>query len=480
MSNRKYYVVDPLSQPADGLITFSGGNTNLAFNISENANEFYVGGSARITFKFRIIDNNATLEDAGDTYVSPQCGLVGLFSSCDVHNAPTNTLISSVRNMPRLASSLYSVGMADLYDVQTSQQIQGLSNGTDYNSNNVGIYDLASNPTELQSYSVRPINGCLEQDWYLGSPLMNGNSMKVTLQLASDGNALTRIQAPTTNYTYELSEVKLVYQTVEGSPEEIKAGRLKSNFVVKYTDMIKSSENRSPSSSEVESAWSSVVNQSDSVEQSFTFKDYNNYITTIQSDNATTNLQLGLGKVSSIFANFVESIRLNNLTDVDADSNKTYQILDNNVDPVPYESITFTKGGQLFPYEYNLTSNVEANNYVLADDYSADRLAQIKKSYLDSIVPYNDNKYQQSSVVNSMFEQQYRPNVPADDCNGKGNGLGSGQLSVLDGSSDFRLENLGIQINSKNTATFQNTSAFIYALHEKTIRWNGGMVSVES
>lgn len=480
MSNRKYYVIDPLSQPADGKILFSQGNSVLAFSISENSNEFYVGGSARVTFKFRIIDNNATLTDAGDTYVSPQCGLIGLFSSCDVHNAPTNTLISSVRNMPRLASSLYSVGMADLYDVQTAQQIQGLSNGTDYNSNNVGVYDLAANPTELQSYSVRPVNGCLEQDWYLGSPLMQGNSMKVTLQLASDGNALTRIQAPTTNYTYEISECKLVYQTVEGSPEEIKAGRLKSNFVVKYTDMIKQSENRAPSSSEVESAWSSVVNQSDSGEQSFSFKDYNNYITTIQSDNATTNLQLGLGKVSSIFANFVESSKLNNLTDVDADSNKTYQILDNNDDPVPYSAITFTKGGQLFPYEYTLTSNVETNNYVLSDDYTADRLAQIKKSYLDSVVPYNDNKYQQGSVVNSMFEQQYRPNVSADDCNGKGNGLGSGQLSVLDGSSDFRVENLGIQINSKNTATFENTSAFIYALHEKKLSWNGGMVSVES
>lgn len=480
MSNRKYYVVDPLSQPADQKITFSGGNTNLAFTISENSNEFYVGGSARITFKFRIIDNNATLEDAGDCYVSPQCGLLGLFSSCDVHNAPTNTLISSVRNMPRLASSLYSVGMADLYDVQTSQQIQGLSNGTDYNSNNVGVYDLTANPNELQSYSVRPISGCLEQDWYLGSPLMNGNSMKITLQLASDGNALTRIQAPTTNYTYELSEVKLVYQTVEGSPEEIKAGRLKSNFVVKYTDMIKQSENRAPSADEVESNWQKVVNQSGGMEQSFSFKDYNNYITTIQSDNATTNLQLGIGKVSSIFANFVESSKLNNLVDVDADSNKTYQILDNNDDPVPYEAITFTKNGNLFPYEYTLSSNVESNNYVLADDYTADRLAQIKKSYLDSVVPYNDNKYQQGSVVNSLFEQQYRPNVSADDCNGKGNGLGTGQLSVLDGSSDFRLGNFGVQINSKNTATFQNTSAFIYALHEKTFRWNNGLVSVES
>jgi len=480
MSNRKYYVIDCLSQPASGKILYSGGNTNLSFNIAENSNEFYVGGSARVTFKFRIIDNNATLEAVSKCSISPQCGLVGLFSSCDVHNSPTNTLISSVRNMPRLASSLYSVGMADLYDVQTSQQIQGLSNGTDYNSNNVGVYNLTANPTELQSYSVRPINGCLEQDWYLGSPLMNGNSMKVTLQLASDGNALTRIATPTTNYTYELSEVKLVYQTLEGSPEEIKAGRLKSTFIVKYTDMVKQSENRSPSSSEVESAWSSVVNQSGG-EQSFSFKDYNNYITTIQSDNATTNLQLGISRVSSIFANFVESAKLNNLTTNKADSNKTYQILDSNEDPVPYSAVNFTKGGKLFPYEYTLTSNVESNNYVLNDDYTADRLAQLKKSYLDSVVPYNDNKYQQGSVVNSMFEQQYRPNVSADDCNGKGNGIGSGQLSVLgDGSSDFRVENLGIQINSKNTATFDNTSAFIYALHEKTIRWNNGMVSVES
>lgn len=105
----------------------------------------------------------------------------------------------------------------------------------------------------------------------------------------------------------------------------------------------------------------------------------------------------------------------------------------------------------------------------------------MKHTYLDSVVPYVDNKYQQASSKNSLFATQYRPNVKEDECGGKGNGIGSGQLSVTDGSSDFRFQPLGLQLDTKLNGTFVNTSAFIYALHETKLEWQpNGLIQVTS
>tara|TARA_S200002703_G_scaffold151500_1_gene151004 strand:- start:1288 stop:2724 length:1437 start_codon:yes stop_codon:yes gene_type:complete len=477
--SKKFYCVDPLSQPSSGLISFANGSTSLVFPISENNNEFYVGGSARITFKFRIKKGAATIEDELDVSVSPQSGLGALFTSVDVHSYSSNTQISSLKNHGRAMSSVYSVGCADTYDVANGLQMMGLSQGLDFNGSNVGVYNLTNNPNELQSYSVRLLSGALEQDWYLGSPLSNGvGGLKISLQICSDATLLTRLQAGA--FTYELSDVKLVYQTKVGTPDEIKGGRMRSNWVERYVSDVRSNEGRQPNANEIEENWQRTINSTETP-QSHTWREYTNYLTTIQSNNAVASLNLQLAKVHSIFANFIQSSYLNNLTTTLADSNKTYPILDNNGDSVPFSQVTFTKGSKLFPYLYTLSSNVQLNNYNTDDDYTADRLAEMKHTYLDSIVPYVDNKYQQASSKNSLFATQYRPNVKEDESGGKGNGIGSGQLSVTDGSSDFRFQPLGLQLDTKLNGTFVNTSAFIYALHETKLEWQpNGLIQVSS
>ena len=70
--------------------------------------------------------------------------------------------------------------------------------------------------------------------------------------------------------------------------------------------------------------------------------------------------------------------------------------------------------------------------------------------------------------------------VNEDDIGGKGSGIGTGQLSTLDGTSNFQFSPLGLQINTDNTATFTNQSCFIYALADRTMTWNAGQISVTS
>tara|TARA_R100000655_G_scaffold110039_1_gene167143 strand:+ start:4108 stop:5553 length:1446 start_codon:yes stop_codon:yes gene_type:complete len=481
MPQRKFYIIDPNSQPADGIISYKNGNTNLAFNIQESDTEFLIGSSVKLCFKFVIRDGTNAEAVAQQVYVSPQCGLHGLISSISVHSYSTNQQISNINNYPRLVSTLLSNGLADRYDADSSQQQAGISRGIEYNSSNVGIYGVVA-PTLLQSYSIRPyVGSIIGVNWYLGSTLKNGcGGLKINFNLASDGSALTSQATATTEYSYELQDVKLMYQTYVGTDEEQMAGRLRSDYVKSYTDSVREEENRQPSGAEINQNWQSVVSQGANNPAPIRWRDYTNYLTTIQSDNANVSLQLGLSKVHSIFANFVTSSYINNITTLDADSNKTYAIYDTTPDQVPWDRLTMTKGGELFPAKFTLSTNIKTNNYQAADDHTADRRAEIVKYYLDSVMPYVDNKYQQGSSENTLWFNQHNPSVKEDLIGDKCAGIGTGQLSVLDGSSDFTFEPLGLQVDSDNKGTFANTTAYIYALAERRADFTNGTIAVSS
>ena len=193
------------------------------------------------------------------------------------------------------------------------------------------------------------------------------------------------------------------------------AGRLRNDWVESYTEMVRETENRSPTAEEIERNWTQSASQSMNNPAPVSWRDYNSYLTTIQSDNANVSLNLGLSRVHSIFANFVKSSVLNNLSTDNADSNQTYLMEDSANDMIPFDTLTMTKGNQLFPANYTLSTNVKDNNYVgTTDGNSNDRCAEIVKYYLDSVVPYVDNKYQQGAVENNLSNGQYRERVNDD------------------------------------------------------------------
>ena len=284
MPEIKHYIVDPTSTPANGEFSFSSGNSNIAFNIQESNTEFLIGGSVSLSFKFKILDAANAIEttDAQKVGISPQCGLHGLFSRVDFHSYSTNVSISSIKNYPRMVSSLLSNGLADYYDSQNGQQMAGVSYGREYNSSNVGIYGSVSPETE-QSYTIKPYMGALYQSWYLGNTLRNAiGGGKLNFSMASEGMALTNYDIATaTDYEYVISDVKLQYETYVASEEEQMAGRLKNDWVESYTDMVRETENRSPSPEEIQRNWESTASQSMNNPSPVTWRDYNSYLTTL-------------------------------------------------------------------------------------------------------------------------------------------------------------------------------------------------------
>ena len=191
--SRNYYVINPNAQPSDGKITYDNNSTNLTFNIAESNSEMYVGGSMKLTFTFKIFDGNTLEQQIDQVAVSPQCGHHGLIQSVDVFSYSTNTSLHSTKQYARLVSSVYSVGMADLYDVSNGLQQSAFSNGIDYNGANVGIYNSGA-PSEPQAYSLRPLVGLLEQNLYLGNTLRQGTGgLKCNFVLQSNGQTLNSI-----------------------------------------------------------------------------------------------------------------------------------------------------------------------------------------------------------------------------------------------------------------------------------------------
>jgi hypothetical protein len=481
----KYNIIDPNSTSADGVFSFEGGQTNITFNIAQSETEFLHGDSVKLNFELVLKDGTDVVSAADEVRLSMATGIHGLVSQVDAHSYETNSAISSTRVYNRLCSTIIGNGMADQNDIASSQSHAGLGISNDYMNTNVGIYPTASIESSTaiktdmkQSYCMRVLTGSLMgTKFYLGSVVNNGiGGIKLNFTLAPDSNALTTIATAGTGYKYELSNVKLVYITEVGTDEEIRANRLKADWSSKYSEMVRNTENRSVSREEIETNFAKVGDQAQNSPAVYSYRDFNGYLNTIASDSHNLSVNLGLKSVNSIFVNFLPSSYINSTT-ANYDGNRQYPILDTDQEIIPFNRITQTKGAELYPQKYTQTTNCDVNFTGTALDNTMDRRADVKKNYLDSVVPYSSNDYQRSAVYNSLYPQQYSLSVNTDTLAGL-YGIGTGRLSVLDGNTDYQFSPYGAQIDSQNNNTFQNTTGYIFAQYDSQVSISNAVVSV--
>ena len=483
VGKRRYHIIDPNSVPASGVISFgSSGSTNITFNISQQEDCFLDGKSVKVCIKLVIRDGTTNAEtSAGQCRLSMGIGTHGLFGQIDVFSYENNANISSSRSYNRLCSTIIGNGMADQNDVVYSQSHAGLGISEDYMSSAVGIYSAATpSSDDFQSYCIRPLVGSIiGTKYYMGTTVSGGiGGIKLNLFLQNSSNSITNLSAPTsTEYIYELSEVKCLYSTIIGTPQEISALRLKSDFSNKYSEFVRTNENRQASRDEIEQNFNRVSEAQQGQPAVYKYRDFNSFLNTVQSDNHNISLNIGTKKTSSIFANFVGSSDINSTT-LDDDGNRSMPILDTGGDEVPYKSVSFTKGSELYPAKFLQNTNAD-ENYTdeTTQDYSNERDAVTKKYLLDSVVPYYENEYQRGSVSNSLHQDQYSIGVNDSEVDGVF-GIGSGQNSVVNGNADYMFQPLGISINSENLGTFENTSAFIFSHYTGEVNVNNGVVNV--
>jgi hypothetical protein len=479
----RYHIVDPNSTPANGIISFdSSGSTNITFNIAQEENAFLDGKSVKICFKLVIRDGDTNAEtSAGQCRLSMGIGNHGLFGQIDAFSYENNANISSSRSYNRLCSTIIGNGMADQNDMIYSQSHAGVGMSEDYMSSAVGIYSAATpSAADFQSYCIRPLVGSvLGTKYYLGSTVSGGiGGIKLNLLLQPSSNAITNLVAPTNDeYIYELSEVKCLYSTIIGSPQEVSALRLKSDFSAKYSEFVRTNENRQASRDEIEENFNRVSQAQQGNPAVYKYRDFNSFLNTVQSDNHNVSLNIGTKKTSSVFANFVASTDINSTT-LDDDGNESRPILDTGGDQVALKSVSFTKGSELYPAKFLQNSNVD-ENYTDAtkQDYTNERNAVTKKYLLDSVVPYYENDYQKGAASNSTNQDQYAIGINDSRVEGVF-GIGSGQNSVVNGNADYMFQPLGMNINTQLLGTFDNTSSFIFSHYTGEVNVNNGVVSV--
>ena len=100
---------------------------------------------------------------------------------------------------------------------------------------------------------------------------------------------------------------------------------------------------------------------------SFEYNSISSYYAVINNNHATINLNLGLKKVLSVFANFITASSINNYS---KNSLETSNIRQQNGSNVDITEVVFSKGGARFPLEHDLTS--------IQKDYSSDTSAMVK------------------------------------------------------------------------------------------------------
>ena len=482
IGKRRYHIIDPVSTPSNGVISFgSSGNTNITFNLAQDDNAFLDGKSVKICFKLVLRDGTDAEDTANKVRLSMEAGTHALFGQIDCFSFENNANISSARSYNRLCSSIIGNGMADQNDVVYSQSHAGLGISEEYMSSGVGIYSSTSpSSDDFQSYCIRPLVGSiLGTKYYLGSTVAGGiGGVKLNLILQPDSNSLTNLAAPGgSEYTYEISEVKCLYSTIVGSPQEISALRLKSDFSNKYSEFVRTNENRQASRDEIEENFNRVSQAQEGQPAVYKYRDFNSFLNTVQSDNHNISLNIGTKKTSSVFVNFVESSDINSTT-LDVDGNATDPIVDTSGNQVPYKSVSFTKGSELYPAKFLQNTNAD-ENYTdsTTQEITNERSAVTKKYLLDSVVPYYENEYQRGSVSNSLHQDQYSIGENTSRVAGVF-GLGSGQNSVVNGDADYMFQPLGININTENLGTFKNTSAFVFSHYTGEVSVNNGVVSV--
>lgn len=213
----KYHSVDPES------IKPYRANDVADFIINTDRN--IVNGSVRLTGVLSITKGGNKVsgaEDQGDcVYYNPNTGIHGAFSSISVSNGST---LEFLDNYPRFVN-MVEKSSKDINDYFSTADIVELKvpNENHALSISAGVTYLIPNGAqsgnkELVDFSMKPLI-CLNRMMNTNSLNLGAmnNRIKVSFTMATDNNFL--IGGDMANdCTYELTELKLTYRTVEPSP----------------------------------------------------------------------------------------------------------------------------------------------------------------------------------------------------------------------------------------------------------------------
>jgi len=358
--------ISPANTLSNGKISFKGGAPVIQFIIGEQE-RMLIGKSVRLCGDFNVKLNSSKgatefigagaaagggSADGQNVHLPARLGTYAMIDQLVIKSQATHQVIEHIRHYSRFCASF--VPVTNSLDDSTSHLSESSLIMPNYNihRNSVtGIQNQRSTATNAGSSFCMSLP-CGLFNGVADIPLSGTYGLQgllVEIHLAPDNNVLFDIEgtaAPLfSDAFYELSNVRLVAEMVNPTPQ--------------------------------------LMSQYSQGGNTFEYNTISSYYASVNSSNAIINFNLGMRRVLGVFANFLPSSHINNLS---ADGTATPPLINDDGAVADINQVVFTRGGTRYPLEYNLDTSQKADT-ALSTQETVD--SQLLRNYLNSIKAFS-------------------------------------------------------------------------------------------
>ena len=448
--------ITPSNVLPSGKISFKSGNPVVQFIVGEQ-DRLLLGNSVRLVGKCEFFKN-----DAGTTNPIKDDGLsmdsrTGIYSMIDqvvIKSQATHQVIEHIKNYNRMMSS-YIPSTTTLQDGFSHLSQTALTTPAYECQKNAIVNANAQNRTgKEQSNSFCVHLPCGLFNGTQGIPLSGSGGiggLLIEIHLAPDNNCLfdrngTSATTGLNESFYELSQVHLAAECVD--------------------------DVRPPGQT-----------------STFEYNSISSYFASVNSTNAIINFNLGLSRVLGIFMNFIPSHMINNF---DANGMATMPLQNADNSRADVKQIVFTRGGQKYPFMYN----VDLEQKTESDQETID--PQFTRTGIDAIRAFSGASRLINSTTNTSLRNMSAQafvsgggnshagvnpgNSPAGTNNSSKDGgdcftLGVGFDSISNQGISFATESFGVNLELGLTSNFPH-GVYMFCHAKNTLVFGPGGVQV--
>ena len=451
-STSRYLQIRPDNIPSNGKVSFKNGFPVLSFTISAQS-AVLDPRSIRVNGKFQVYSDNASpptpvySDDASQITMDSRTGIYSVMDQLLIRHVKSKQICEHIRHYNKYMNAYLGV-------TSSKQDLIGHLNGTCLTAPNAEAMfnHVVANGAAVDASKV-------DKSFSAHLPcgfLMSGNSInlmpnsfggvQIEIHLSPDSNCLYSRQGNAVNADahYELSDIMLTCEVHDPAPDDM----------------------------------AMLQNET---EGALTFNTITSLYTTINTNNAQLQYNVGLKNLQSAFLLFCPANNINTITE-NSLTNTYPSNTDNSI--AGFRRIQWLKGGVKYPQNFDVTTNIEISGnadstngrYVVSD-------GQLAKQFVEAIIPdllldrtslSDGNLNREYSMVNNTTAGSYLQ-LP------DGGGLfGLGiRYSQFNSGQDFSTEQFGVSLESELSSD-NPVAVFIYLKNKTTLAWNSNGVQLLS
>ena len=382
--------------------------------------------------------------DGENLHLPSRLGTYGMIDQLVIKSQATHQVIEHIRHYSRFCASF--VPVTNSLGDSTSHLAESALIMPNYNVHRNSVTGIQ---TQRSTRSNAGNSFCMN----LPCGLFNGiadiplsgqwglQGLLVEIHLAPDNNVLFDIDgtaAPAfSDAFYELSNVRLVAEMVNPTPKML-------------------------------SEYSQGGN-------TFEYNTISSYFSSVNSSNAIINFNLGMRRVLGVFANFLPSASINNLS---ADGTATPPIINTGGEVADINQVVFTRGGTRYPLEYNLDTS-QKNDTALAQQDFVD--SQLTRNYLNAIRTFSNLNRSGVSSRGTWLSDHQGANQTLADLKAVENkncfGVGIAYDNISGDGVDFSQLNWGLSMDLGLT-TARPHAVYVFVHSKNTLVFNSSGLQI--